>query len=151
MPDDFAARARSFGTVADVYERARPGYPDDAVRWLAGDAPCDVVDVGAGTGKLTRSLVAHGHRVTAVEPSAEMLAQLRAAVPGAIPLEGTGEAIPLPDESADVVTAAQAFHWFDKPVALPEGRVSVSATPPRAASIDASGRSSARSPPEPCR
>ena len=120
MDEEFAARARSFGTVADVYERARPGYPDDAVQWLAGDEPCDVVDVGAGTGKLTRSLVAHGHRVTAVEPSAEMLAQLRAAVPGAIPLEGTGEAIPLPDESADVVTAAQAFHWFDKPVALGE-------------------------------
>jgi SAM-dependent methyltransferase len=120
MSDDFATRARSFGTVADVYERARPGYPDDAVRWLAGDGPRDVVDVGAGTGKLTRSLVAAGHRVTAVEPSAAMLAQLRAAVPGAIPLEGTGEAIPLPDESADVVTAAQAFHWFDKPVALRE-------------------------------
>ena len=120
MGDDFAARARSFGTVADAYERARPGYPDDAVRWLAGDVPCDVVDLGAGTGKLTRSLVAHGHRVTAVEPSAEMLAQLRTAVPGAIPLEGTGEAIPLPDSCADVVTAAQAFHWFDKPVALRE-------------------------------
>ena len=120
MDEEFAARARSFGTVADVYERARPGYPDDAVQWLAGDRSCDVVDVGAGTGKLTRSLVAQGHRVTAVEPSAEMLAQLRAAVPGAIPLEGTGEAIPLPDASADVVTAAQAFHWFDKPVALRE-------------------------------
>jgi SAM-dependent methyltransferase len=94
MGDDFAARARSFGTVADAYERARPGYPDDAVRWLAGDVPCDVVDLGAGTGKLTRSLVAHGHRVTAVEPSAEMLAQLRAAVPAAVPLEGTGEGDP---------------------------------------------------------
>ena len=103
-----------------MYERARPGYPDDAVRWLAGDEPCDVVDLGAGTGKLTRSLVAHGHRVTAVEPSPEMLAQLRSAVPDASPLLGSAEFVPLPDESADVVTVAQAFHWFDQVVALRE-------------------------------
>src|SRR6187402_2215892 len=113
MGDDFAARARSFGTVADAYERARPGYPDDAVRWLAGDDLSDVVDLGAGTGKLTRSLVALGHRVTAVEPIPEMLEQLRSAVPGAIPLAGTAESIPLADGSVDVVTVAQAFHWFD--------------------------------------
>ncbi len=118
--EDWLARAASFGGVAGAYERARPGYPDDAVRWLAGDEPCDVVDLGAGTGKLTRSLVALGHRVTAVEPLEEMLAQLRAAVPGAIAVRGSAEEIPLPDGSADVVTCAQAFHWFDREVALCE-------------------------------
>jgi SAM-dependent methyltransferase len=118
--DDWLARAASFAGVADAYERARPGYPDDAVRWLAGDASVDVVDLGAGTGKLTRSLVAHGHRVTAVEPLREMLARLRRAVPAARPVVGSAEAIPLPDGSADVVTSAQAFHWFDPERALPE-------------------------------
>ena len=118
--DRRAAQGLSFGSVADVYERSRPGYPQEAARWLAGNEPCDVVDLGAGTGKLTRSLVALGHRVTAVEPIPEMLAQLRSAVPGATPLAGTAESIPLDDESADVVTVAQAFHWFDRPVALVE-------------------------------
>jgi SAM-dependent methyltransferase len=113
-------RARSFSRVADVYERARPGYPEEAVLWLAGTDPCRVVDVGAGTGKLTRQLVALGHEVTAVEPSAEMLARLRAAVPAAEALEGSAEAIPLPDGSVDVVVAGQAFHWFDPVVSLPE-------------------------------
>lgn len=114
------ARASSFASVADAYERARPGYPDDAVRWLAGDDPCDVVDLGAGTGKLTRSLVALGHRVTAVEPLPEMLGHLREGLPELVAVEGSAERIPLPDASADVVTVAQAFHWFDKPVALCE-------------------------------
>ena len=118
--EDWLERAASFGGVADAYERARPGYPDDAVGWLAGAEPCDVVDLGAGTGKLTRSLVALGHRVTAVEPLEEMLAQLRHAVPGATAARGSAEEIPLPDGSADVVTCAQAFHWFDREVALRE-------------------------------
>jgi len=113
-------QASSFAGVADVYERSRPGYPDDAVRWLAGAGPCDVVDLGAGTGKLTRSLVALGHRVTAVEPLEEMLAQLRASVPKARSLRGGAEAIPLPDASTDVVACAQAFHWFDHEPALAE-------------------------------
>lgn len=117
---DSRERAASFAGVADVYERARPGYPDEAVWWLAGREPRDVVDLGAGTGKLTRSLVALGHRVTAVEPLAEMLDQLRAAVPEAIALSGSAEAIPLPDASADVVTVAQAYHWFDHGPALRE-------------------------------
>jgi SAM-dependent methyltransferase len=118
--DERLVRAASFGAVADAYERARPGYPDDAVRWLAGHEPCDVVDLGAGTGKLTRSLVALGHRVTAVEPLEEMLDRLRVAVPGAIAVRGSAEEIPLTDGSADVVTCAQAFHWFDPAVALHE-------------------------------
>src|SRR5688572_18675934 len=120
MLPDHARRARSFGSVAEVYERARPTYPEDAVRWLAGDEPRDVVDLGAGTGKLTRSLVALGHRVTAIEPLPEMLELLPVAAPGARPILGSAEVIPLPDEYADVVTAAQAFHWFDHAVALPE-------------------------------
>lgn len=112
--------ARSFASVAEAYERSRPGYPDDAVRWLAGFEPLDVVDLGAGTGKLTRSLIDLGHRVTAVEPLPEMIAHLRVAVPEATAVEGGAEAIPLPDGSADVVAVAQAFHWFDQEAALRE-------------------------------
>jgi SAM-dependent methyltransferase len=118
--DDSRGRATSFADVADEYERARPGYPDEAVRWLAGETPRDVVDLGAGTGKLTRSLAALGHRVTAVEPLPEMIAHLRVAVPGVTVVEGGAEDIPLPASSADVVTAAQAFHWFDHGPALRE-------------------------------
>ncbi len=110
----------AFAEVAGSYARARPGYPDEAVRWLAGDEPRDVVDLGAGTGKLTRSLVALGHRVTAVEPLVEMLELLPEAAPGAFAVLGTAEVIPLPDASADVVTCAQSFHWFDHDRALPE-------------------------------
>jgi SAM-dependent methyltransferase len=112
--------ATAFAAVADAYEKARPGYPEEAVRWLTGDEPLDVVDLGAGTGKLTRSLVALGHRVTAIEPLPEMLEHLPAAAPGAAAILGSAEIIPLPDAYADVVTSAQAFHWFDHSVALPE-------------------------------
>jgi SAM-dependent methyltransferase len=110
----------AFAEVAGAYERGRPGYPEDAVRWLVGSEPQDVVDLGAGTGKLTRSLVALGHRVTAVEPLEEMRAQLSAVVPGVEVLAGSAEAIPLPDAVADVVVSAQAFHWFDHDNALPD-------------------------------
>jgi ubiquinone/menaquinone biosynthesis C-methylase UbiE len=110
----------AFAQVAAAYERARPGYPDEAVRWLVGDEPREVVDLGAGTGKLTRSLVALGHRVVAVEPLAEMRAEFEAVVPDVTAIAGSAEAIPLPDASADVVTSAQAFHWFDHAKALPE-------------------------------
>jgi SAM-dependent methyltransferase len=79
-----------------------------------------VVDLGAGTGKLTRLLVPTGARIVAVEPLAEMRAVLEAAVPEAEALEGTAEAIPVADGTADAVTAAQAFHWFDAARALPE-------------------------------
>ena len=114
------ARALSFGPVAEAYERARPGYPPEAVAWLAGGPPRDVVDLGAGTGKLTRLLAAAGHRVVAVEPLPEMRTALERAVPGVRALPGTGEEMPLPDASADVVTVAQAFHWFDQAAALAE-------------------------------
>jgi SAM-dependent methyltransferase len=110
----------AFAEVAGAYERGRPEYPEEAVRWLAGDEPRDVVDLGAGTGKLTRALVALGHRVTAIEPLPEMLELLPAAAPGAFAILGNAEIIPLPDAHADIVTCAQSFHWFDHPVALPE-------------------------------
>jgi SAM-dependent methyltransferase len=110
----------AFAEVAGAYERGRPTYPEQAVRWLAGDEPCDVVDLGAGTGKLTRALVALGHRVTAVEPLTEMRAQLEQAIPGIAAISGNAESMPLEDASADIVTCAQAFHWFDHDVALPE-------------------------------
>lgn len=116
--------AAGFSAAADVYERARPSYPSAAIDWLARRVGLHegrtVVDVGAGTGKLTRLLVPTGARVIAVEPLPEMLAVLVAAVPGTEALAGSAEALPLPDDSADVVTVAQAFHWFDLARALPE-------------------------------
>ena len=112
--------AVGFASAADVYERARPSYPQDAIDWLAAQTGLrpgrTVVDLGAGTGKLTRLLLPTGARVVAVEPIPEM----RAHIDGAEVLDGTAEAIPLPDASADVVTVAQAFHWFDHERALPE-------------------------------
>jgi SAM-dependent methyltransferase len=109
-----------FADVAVAYERGRPGYSHESVRWLVGDEARDVVDLGAGTGKLTRTLVALGHRVTAIEPLEEMRAQLASVLPDVRTLEGKAEAIPLPDSSVDVVVSAQAFHWFDHDDALPD-------------------------------
>lgn len=117
-------RARSFAGVADEYERGRPGYPAGAIDWALDPVPLDVLDVGAGTGKLTRAVAAAGHRVTAVEPLAEMREPLEAGVPGAHVLEGTAERLPLDDASVDAVVAGAAFHWFDQELALAEiGRV----------------------------
>jgi SAM-dependent methyltransferase len=117
-------RARSFEAVAADYERHRPEYPEEALRWAAerfGLEPgARVLDIGAGTGKLTRGLVAAGLDVVAVEPGAPMLEQLRTAVPEAEALSGAAESIPLPDVSVDAAFAGQAYHWFDHEVALPE-------------------------------
>ena len=118
--EDRDRRATSFGSVADCYERARPGYPAEAVRWLAGDRPTRVLDLGAGTGKLTRLLAGAGHDVTAVDPSHRMLEQLRATTPGVDVLLGSAEDIPADDASFDVVVVAQAFHWFDAEAAAAE-------------------------------
>ncbi len=110
--------------MADVYERARPSYPVEAVDWIVERAalgPGSVVcDLAAGTGKLTRLLVPSGAEVIAVEPVPEMREQLEAAVPGVRVLEGTAESLPLADGSVDCITVAQAFHWFDCELALPE-------------------------------
>jgi SAM-dependent methyltransferase len=110
---DKAARARSFGAAADVYERSRPGYPDAAVDWLMPEGARTVLDLGAGTGKLTRALVAREVEVIAVEPLAEMRQSLAAALPEVRAVAGTAEEIPLDDDSVDAITVAQAWHWVD--------------------------------------
>jgi ubiquinone/menaquinone biosynthesis C-methylase UbiE len=118
--DEHASRAASFGSVGGEYERGRPSYPAEAVAWLVGTDPLQVIDLGAGTGKLTRRLLELGHDVVAVEPAKGMLEQLEAELPAATTVDGTAEAIPLPDGQADAVVAGQAFHWFDAERALPE-------------------------------
>jgi SAM-dependent methyltransferase len=104
-----SARARSFGSAAEAYVRGRPSYPEDAVRFVLPWVPCAVVDVGAGTGKLTEVLVRLGCQVVAVEPDDEM----RVRIEGAEPRAGVAEALPLADRSADAVVAGQASHWFE--------------------------------------
>jgi SAM-dependent methyltransferase len=113
--------AKGFNEGADAYERGRPGYPAAAIDWLADlldlFSGTEVVDLAAGTGKLSRALSAAGADVTAVEP----LARMRALIgPPIRALEGTAEQIPLPDGAADAVTVAQAFHWFDAERSLAE-------------------------------
>jgi SAM-dependent methyltransferase len=110
-------RSLSFGAQASAYERGRPSYPPESVDWLLaphdGWAAREVLDLGAGTGKLTTRLVERGLTVIAVDPIAEMLEVLRAALPDTQALLGTAEQIPLPDNSVDAVLVAQAWHWFD--------------------------------------
>jgi SAM-dependent methyltransferase len=108
----------SFGNAAADYERGRPGWPD-AVAEVGGLPPeAEVLDLGAGTGKLTRVLARRFARVTAVEPDPSMRALCSQATQRC--LEGAAEAIPLPDDAVDGVFCAEAFHWFDWPVALQE-------------------------------
>lgn len=120
----FAERRQSFGTSvdADVYDRMRPVYPDEAVAWLIGDPPgaLDVLDLGAGTGILSRSLVVMGHRVVAVDPSEPMLAVLRRQSPLVDVRLGSGEDIPLDDRSVDAVVIGQAWHWMNAAAAASE-------------------------------
>jgi SAM-dependent methyltransferase len=111
----------SFDAVAETYERTRPMYAPDALSFIARRLPLKrVLDLGAGTGKLTRQLVALGADVVAVEPGNAMRAVLERVVPEAQALAGSAEQIPLADASVDVVTAAQAFHWFRTGEALAE-------------------------------
>jgi SAM-dependent methyltransferase len=116
--------AAGFGRAAADYERGRPGYPPEAIDHLAGELGLwkgtTVLDLAAGTGKLTRILQATGATVIAVEPVAAMRRVLAEAVPGVEVRDGTAEAIPAADGSLDAVTVAQAFHWFDAPRALAE-------------------------------
>jgi SAM-dependent methyltransferase len=113
-----------FGSSADAYERGRPGYPDAAVAHLAAELAIGpevrVLDLAAGTGKLTRLLVEGGAAVVAVEPVAAMRAALERAVPGVAVLDGTAESIPLSDGAVDAVAVAQAFHWFGAEAAIAE-------------------------------
>jgi SAM-dependent methyltransferase len=117
---------RGFGTSVGLYERGRPGYPAAAVRRLVERLALGpgrtVLDLGAGTGKLTRLLVPTGATVLAVEPVDEMRDELERLVPQATALAGTAEHIPLDDASVDAVTAAQSFHWFAADAALAEIR-----------------------------
>lgn len=111
--------ARSFGAAASVYHQARPGYPVEAIEWLIGDAR-RVLDLGAGTGKLTAALVELDRDVIAVDPVEEMLDELEVAVPGVPRILGTAEDIPLEDGSVDAVVAGQAWHWFQPDRAVAE-------------------------------
>jgi len=112
--------ARSFGGVADAYDRGRPTYPREAAVWLTSEKPLSVLELGAGTGKLTEQLVALGHDVHATEPDPKMLAILDRNLPDVRLSRAPAEEIPAGDASYDVVVSAQAFHWFDPDRALPE-------------------------------
>lgn len=119
-----AQRAMSFGTVAEDYDRLRPSPAGAAVDWLLPERrhgrPLTIVDLGAGTGLLSRALASRGARVVAVEPDERMRAVLAARSPGVRVVAGRAEQIPLPDASADGVCVSSAWHWMDQELAVPE-------------------------------
>ena len=119
-----ATAKEGFGSAAEVYERARPGYPATACDYLvdALGVPSDgtLLDLAAGTGKLTRELVARGVRCVAVEPVSRMRRIMTEQLPEVWSFNGTAENIPLDSGSIDAVTVAQAFHWFDQDAAIAE-------------------------------
>jgi SAM-dependent methyltransferase len=118
-----ARRAASFGAAAAAYDEHRPDYPLSAIRWALeplGKPDPEVLDLGAGTGKLTAGVLAAGARVTAVEPDDGMRAAFAARYPGVTVLAGGAESIPRPDDSVDAVLVGQALHWFDQQRAFPE-------------------------------
>jgi SAM-dependent methyltransferase len=116
----WSRRSRSFGAEATAYAQHRPGYPVEAIRWGLPPGAEHVLDLGAGTGKLTESLVGLGLRVTAVEPDEGMRAELTRRFPQVHALDGVAERIPLEDGDVDAVLVGQAFHWFDVDPALTE-------------------------------
>ena len=113
-------RRLTFGAHADEYERARQEWPVAVARWFVPDGARLVVELGAGTGKLTRALSELGVRVAAVEPDPRMLAVLRGG--GLDGMPGSAEQIPFADGEADAVVAGSCIHWFDLERALPEIR-----------------------------
>ena len=117
-----ARATAAWSADASAYERVRPGWPPAAVDWLCAGLPdgAPVLDLAAGTGKLTRDLVARGYAVTAVEPLPGMRAQLASVAP--VVLEGVAESIPCADGAFAIVFVAEAFHWFSAPAAVAEMR-----------------------------
>ena len=115
-----AERARSFGEVAEDYDRLRPSPPDAALDWLLPDRRTVAVDLAAGTGLLSRALARRVPRVIAVEPDDRMAAVLRAHSPGVGVVRAVGERIPVQDASADGVFIQSAWHWLDPDRAVPE-------------------------------
>ena len=125
-PDEKAMRAGSFGGVAALYERYRPGPSPAAVEWLLPGDVGTVVDLGAGTGALSRLLLDRARDVIAVEPDDRMRSILTEQVPGVRALKGRGESMPLPDRSVDAVLASSSWHWMDPVATLHEvGRILV--------------------------
>jgi len=128
MPDSAKpvhhAADQGYSQSAGTYAQGRPDYPPQIASWLTDtlgiDTHATVVDLGAGTGKFTRYLQQTGARVIAIEPVASMRAELATHAAGATILDGTAQALPLEDESIDVLVCAQAFHWFATPKALDE-------------------------------
>jgi SAM-dependent methyltransferase len=124
VPEVHDVAARGFTAEATAYDSARPSYPLDAVRWLTDNLGIEpgrrVVDLAAGTGKLTALLAGAGARLIAVEPVAAMGERLRAKLPGVPLLAGVAEAMPFAGSSLDAVVVAQAFHWFDPHRAVAE-------------------------------
>ncbi|TPG34636.1 class I SAM-dependent methyltransferase [Mycolicibacterium hodleri] len=118
--EDARQRSLSFGEEAAAYERGRPSYPPEAIDWLLQKDARSVLDLGAGTGKLTVRLVERGLDVVAVDPIPEMLEVLSRSLPDTPALLGSAEEIPLPDDSVDSVLVAQAWHWFDPERAIKE-------------------------------
>ena len=113
-------RSKSFGEIATDYDRFRPGPPDEAVDWLLPSGAVDVLELGAGTGGLTRQLVGRVRHVRAVEPDDRMRAVLADRVPRAEVVAGRAEVIPAEDSSFDAVMVASAWHWVDEERAVPE-------------------------------
>ncbi|KRA29794.1 MULTISPECIES: class I SAM-dependent methyltransferase [unclassified Nocardioides] len=112
--------ALSFGNVAEAYDRGQPGYPREAVAWLTGEQPRSVLELGAGTGKLTEHLVALGHDVHATDPDPRMLERLADRIPELRVSQTTAEEIPAADATFDLVVAGNSFEWFHHEKALPE-------------------------------
>ena len=117
-------QAAAFDNVASEYEQGRPGYPRSILDWLGSRGALSpsstIVDLGAGTGKLTRVLVESGARVIAIEPLAAMREEFKRILPDVELIDATAESMPLPDGSADLLTCGTAIHWFANDTALGE-------------------------------